>query len=425
MERRGALRALLAWTAAAAGVQGCGGGGGGFSIASIGSGGTGISDGIGSGVGSGGTGVQVSSTGPIEGFGSIIVNGIRFEIDDAQLQLEDVPGLKLGVTVQVYGVTAADGTARASLVTSAADLRGMAQAVNPAGGTFVVLGTTVRTHQETVFAGGLSTLADLRDGDPVQVHGLPDAQGMLLATRVERLAAQGSPVLVGTVEDLDATLQFFLLGTQRIGYAGAAIELPSGMLAPDMPVRVRATANADGTLQARSIEPWSQAAASTAEGAALSLAGLVSRFTGLSSFEVDGVQVDASGAKVSGGPASRIATGVRVEVTGLLRSGVLVADRVRIRDVQPPGSAPAGQPPGTAGQEPGAVASEDVVYSARGSVGAYRSAASFKVQGQDIDASQAVFVTGTAADLHPGRKVLVTGTRVVDDVLVADRVEFL
>ena len=77
MKRRGALGALLAWVA---GLQGCGGGGG-IGIASIGSGGTGISPG---GIGSGGTGavaVQVNSTGPIEGFGSIVVNGVRFEID--------------------------------------------------------------------------------------------------------------------------------------------------------------------------------------------------------------------------------------------------------------------------------------------------------------------------------------------------------
>jgi hypothetical protein len=47
------------------------------------------------------------------------------------------------------------------------------------------------------------------------------------------------------------------------------------------------------------------------------------------------------------------------------------------------------------------------------------------VQGQDIDAGNAVFVGGTAADLGPGRKVMVTGSRVRNDVLVADRVEFL
>jgi hypothetical protein len=103
---------------------------------------------------------------------------------------------------------------------------------------------------------------------------------------------------------------------------------------------------------------------------------------------------------------SEVGDGARVEAAGTVRGGVLVASRLTLRH--------------------GATAPPPM-FSARGSVGSYRSPSSFKIQGQDIDAggSGVVFVGGTSADLGSSRKVLVTGSRVADDVLVADRVEFL
>jgi hypothetical protein len=407
VKRRGALAGVLAWMAA---LQGCGGGGGGFDVADIGSGGTGINPG---GIGSGGTGataVRVSSTGPIEGFGSIVVNGVRYDTESAQLQLADVTGLRLGMTVQVQGTLNPDGvTGTATLVVSAADLRGAASAVDARAGTLRVLGVDVHVDEHTVFGGGLGGLNHVRNGDPVQVHGLPGAGGMLLATRIERLAAADTPILVGTIDELDTVSQTFLLGTQRVRFAGAALtgSWNGRALAEGQTVRVRASTSAGGVLQAESIEPWALATTGAPDGGTLALAGLVSQFEGLGSFRVDGVLVDASAAQVSGGPARDVRSGARVEVTGAMRNGVLVAQRVRIR------------------KGPASVAAQQSVYSAEGSVGAFRSAASFKVQGQDIDASSAVFVGGTAADLQSGRKVLVTGSRVLEDVLIASRVEFL
>lgn len=409
MRRRGALRALWAWMAAAAGVQGCGGGGG-FTLAEVGSGGTGISP----GVGSGGTGVVVSGSGagPIEGFGSIIVNGTRWTIDGARLDVADIPELRLGATVQVDGVLSPDGTeGTASLVRSSADLRGPVASLDGNGASFAILGVTVLVHGDTVFAGGLRSAADLRVGDPLQVHGLPGAGGVLQATRVEKLAVPGTPVLVGIVQGLDALTQTFLLGTERVRYAGASFTGGwTTALQAGQAVRVRA--GADGLLlQASEVEPWYSAPQAMPEGTVLTLGGVVSDPSGPASFRIDGVAVDATGAKVSGGPAAAVREGARVDVTGVLREGVLAASRIRIRR-------------GAGADDTADLAAEATAFSARGSVGAYRSPASFKVQGQSIDASGAVFANGTAADLAPGRKVTVTGSRVVDDVLVAERVAF-
>jgi hypothetical protein len=400
MKRRDALAA----TALGILLPGCGGGGEGF--ASIGSGGTGISPG---GIGSGGTGVVVTSTtvGPVEGFGSIVVNGIRFDTATAQLDLRDVDQLRLGIVVQVLGsFDPATNLGAAAVVRSSAELRGMVSGLDLAAGRFLVKGVVVEVDDSTVFAGGLADLADVRDTQPVQVHGLPGDVGQLRATRVELLAVVGSPVVSGVVEDLDSTGRTFRVGSQVVHYATATLDaaLPASGLANGRLVRVRAAATSP-VLEATSIEPWSQAAVADAEP--LSLGGLVSDFRSLASLRVDGLPVDASRAKVSGGPVSSVRNGTRVDVTGVVQGGVLVASRIRLR----------GDAPATAA---------DMPFSAQGSIGSFRSVAQFKVQGQDIDASRATIVTaGSLASLRSGLKVLVTGSRVVDDVLIADRVEIL
>ncbi len=48
-------------------------------------------------------------------------------------------------------------------------------------------------------------------------------------------------------------------------------------------------------------------------------------------FSVDGVVVDASGARFEKGTWSDVARGVRVEVEGVMRSGLLVAQEVEVK----------------------------------------------------------------------------------------------
>jgi hypothetical protein len=176
-------------------------------------------------------------------------------------------------------------------------------------------------------------------------------------------------------------------------------------------LRVRGTV--EGTLAGATVEPWYPVAPS--EGESLALEGVVTRFDALGSMQVDGVPVDASAARVSG-RSSAIGIGARVEVVGSWQAGILKATRLKLRSAAP-------SPTGAGGGDD----DDEDKYSARGNIGAYRSTAAFKVQGQDVDASGSgvVFANGTAADLRNGRRVLVTGRRVVDDVLVAERVEFL
>ncbi|MBX3652923.1 MAG: hypothetical protein KF686_01965 [Ramlibacter sp.] len=374
----------------------------------VGSGGTGVSgDG---GVGSGGTGIGIASVsiGSIDGFGSVIVNGIRHDIGNAVVSLGDASSLQLGMTVRLTGTVSASLTGgTASTVVSAAQLRGKVTIVDTASATFKVMGTTVTIDSATLFD-GVSGVSSLIPGDLVQVYGLPGEPGTLRATRIELKTGTSSTLLTGVVQNLATGSSTFRIGDVTVDYSRGifASPLSAGALANGLVVRVIAyTEPAANLLNAVTIEPWYVTPA--VNGTPANLGGIVTQFAGLGDFRLGGVAIDASGALVTGGPSGSIGNGVKLEVTGTINgSGTLVVTKLKIRYV-----------PGTGGP---------AQFSATGAIGQFTSVARFRVQGQLIDASgpAVVFTGGTAAQLRNGVKVTAKGSQVISGVLVADEIIF-
>lgn len=375
-------------------LSACGGGGSGT-----------VASGSGGGVGSGGTGISV---GPITGFGSIIVNGITYDTQAAAITTSDSASLELGMTVEVAGtVLAGLTTGTATAVFAAADLRGTIDTISLAPDSLTVLGTTVSTDSQTILDGA-AAFANLQVGDRVQVYGLVDAAGSVRATRIELLPGATTPVLSGQIESLNTGATTFRIGTLNVQYGTATFSggLNAGQLADDLRVRVRATADpVAGVLTATQIQPWHGNA--QPEGSTSSVTGVVTNFSTLSAFRVLGVPVDASSAQITGGAAGGIGNGVKVEIVGTVRNGVLEASRLAIRHV-----------PGTGGP---------VSFSLEGTIGAFVSSANFRVQGQRVDASGpgVVFVGGSAGNLGNAVRVRIVGAAVSNGVLLADTVTLL
>jgi hypothetical protein len=362
----------------------------------------------GSGVGSGGTGVSTADAtgiGAVDGAGSIIVNGLRYETGSAVGHIEDAAGLQLGMSAKVTGPVNADFTSGiARRVDSAADIRGPLLSVDLAQGRFVVLGTTVTTDEATVWADATG-LAALRLGQTLQIWGLPAAPGVLRATRVEQ-RDPAAFILTGTVQNLDAIARSFTLGGLVVDYGSAVLSgsLDGRPLSDGTIVRVRADSASPGRLAATLVQWWYPVP--TAEGATVQLAGVITDFAGTGALRVLGLRVDASSARITGGPSGAVGNGVKVEVGGKLSGGVLKATQLKIRHI-----------PGTGGP-----ASFDLI----GTVGAFRSASDFKVRGQPVNAGGpgVLFTNGTAANLGNGVKVHVHGEQVADGVLTATSVNF-
>ena len=360
------------------------------------------------GVGSGGTGASASAgdsgdsgVGGVGGVASIIVNDVRYDTTGAILKLRDASQLQLGMTAKVNGPTNADFTAgQATEVESAADARGVITSIDLGNGNLVVLGMTITTDATTVW-GNVSGLGALAPGMTVQVWGLPAGPGLLRATRIEQVAA-GTPILSGVVQNLDLANRRFLLGGLTIDFSQTA--LPPAAVG-GVNVRVRASAApSSGVLQASSVELWYPV--SLRDGTRRQLGGVVTDFSAITNFRILGTPVNASSAQVSGGPAAAIGNGVELDVAGTVSNGLLVATKIRIKKT--PGG------PSTAS------------FTAKGTVGAFKSVAEFKVKGQAIDASgtDVQFVNGAAAGLANGRSVTIVGGRIVNDVLIATQVTF-
>ncbi len=329
----------LDWRAALAGatlgaaalLAACGGGGGGDS-----------------GTGTGGTTATASSyaQGPIDGFGSVIVGGVRY--DDSQASVSDEDGnpsssaaLKLGMTVQIDAgrIDNAAGTATALRIRFGSELLGPVGSIDLTASTMVVLGQTVLVTTSTVFdtslSGGLNALAA---GTVVEVHGILDNNtGRITATRIEAKAAATAYRLRGVVAGLDTTAKTFRIGSELISYASlAAADVPAG-LANGQVVRVLLqTTQAGGAWVATKLRGGLRLP--DINGAA-HVEGLITAFTSSTAFSVNGLVVDASGATFPDG-SSGIVLGARVEVTGTVTNGVLVASKVEIQDRRDPGPRP-------------------------------------------------------------------------------------
>jgi hypothetical protein len=389
-----------------------------------GSGGTGSADGSGasdgsstaaaggddSGVGSGGTGVSTADAvgiGGVDGLGSIIVNGLRYDTDRAVFSVSDAPALQIGMTAKVTGPFNAEFTSGvAKQVVSAAELRGPLDGVDLAGGSFALMGTTVTTDEATVWANATG-LAGLLPGAAVQVWGLPAAPGVLRATRVEQHPASSAPIATGTVENLNTAFRVFTLGGLSVAYGAASFAggIDASTLANGAIVRVRAAAQPTlGLLSATVVEAWHTVP--QASSTPVQLAGVITDYTALASFKLLGTKVDASSAQITGGLPGAIGNGVKVEVGGTMANGILVATKLRIRHV-----------PGTSGP---------ASFKLIGPVADYSSPASFRVRGQPVDASGpgVVFTRGTAANLAIGTMVTVSGSQIVNGVLIAQEVSF-
>lgn len=167
--------------------------------------GGGVAD-IAGGVGSGGSGV---AEGSITGFGSVIVDGVTYEDTNASvvsgnaLGTNDQVQAKLGQRVRI----SQSRTGVADQIIVLPQMRGTADSAADSNGWFQMLGQWVRiisvsdTQNNATVLDGLSSVAS---GNPIEVHGAwvfdsSKNASVLVASRIEKLAASPDPVLLSGV----------------------------------------------------------------------------------------------------------------------------------------------------------------------------------------------------------------------------------
>jgi Domain of unknown function (DUF5666) len=345
-------------------------------------------------------------SGTITGFGSVIIDGVKFDDSKTSVAMGTNPAattagtltdLKLGMRVE--------GTVKNGVMTDLvvqASLIGPIGAVNVVGSTLTVYGQTVTvlsTGATPTAYEGVAGLSGLALSDVVEVHGTVDANKRLTATRVER-KPQGDLAkgvrLGGLVAQLDNTAKTFKFNDLTVDYSAANL-LPTGSTPANgaMAVVYADAAPVAGVLRAKALK-----LERPEQGSHFGIGGRINVFVSAAQFNLGGIRVDASAATFEGGTAADLAAGVSVGVEGTVTGEVLKADKVRIFK-----------------------APVDVKASLAGQVTDWLSATSFKVRGQMVDASNASFVGGAANDLGAGAWLVVSG-KVQGETLLAEKIEF-
>jgi Domain of unknown function (DUF5666) len=351
-----------------------------------------------------------ASIGAVTGFGSVIIEGVKYEdeaasvkldIDPTQLSVGSLKDIKLGMRLAVQ----AEGK-KAQSFTLGTEVIGKVTSLG--ADSFVIAGQTVKASSDasttTVFE-GVTGLSGLALGDFVEVYGQRDAAGTIIASRVERknLGDKTFTRVSGNIVNLNKSSKTFAVGGLTISYANSLRVIPSVDALMD---GSKVAVFSDVALQANVLNAKAiKVMAPSAElNGLLRIGGPIRSldFTARS-FMLDGIKVDASKASFVKGTASDLANALRVRVVGTFADGKIVASEVSFqRDLG------------------------DAQVDVKGEITDFVTAASFKVRGVPFNASSTVvsFVNGDVSKLVAGAVVRIKGT-VEGDVVKAMTIEFL
>jgi len=279
----------------------------------------------GGGVSEQGTGAppQVFANGPISGFGSVIVNGVRYDDTGVKALDEDNQevSLQLGMLVKIDGVnldrsTTPLPTATAKSITVYSELLGRVDARDDVAGTLTILGQTVSILPTP------ATDRVVAVGDLVEVYGLHDVvRQRYTATRIQHRSGVSALRLHGKVGSLGSNS--FTIGGATIRYTTAPDGLAVGAVLKlklaTTPVSTNTWTLQSGKLADRTLP---------ADDTEVEVEGVISSYTSPSDLVVQGIPVDASGVDLGG---ATLAAGMTIEAEGVMQGGVLRATKVEIK----------------------------------------------------------------------------------------------
>ena len=279
------------------------------------------------------------TVGSISGFGSVIVNGVRFDTQNATFLVDDQSAteevLEIGQIVLIIGSVDPDGTTgTADTVETDPTLRGIIDSIDLGASSLAMLGTTVMIDANTLFASDIEPngLSGLLPGERIEVFGFPNASGAVVATLIRNTDDTGTEIR-GVVAALDADNGRFQINDLTIDFSNAAIvddnNAANGAIADGVLVEVEGTDFDNGALVADRVEIPSAFSADD-EGAEVELSGIVTRFASATDFDLGGVRITTDAqTQFEDGDLGDLALNIRIEVEGTLNAqGVVVAEEI-------------------------------------------------------------------------------------------------
>lgn len=280
------------------------------------------------------------SVGVITGFGSVYVNGVRYDTAGAQVTMDGAPAtaaqLRVGQYVELKGHASGNGH-YADVIRYHNVLEGPITAIDTAAGSFVAMGQTVLVTSGTSIGDGIvpASIDGLTVGDVVEVSGEVPLSGPIDATRVDIKPDGGPYEVTGYVVDLDSALHRFNINALVNDYSSANMsDFPTGAPADGDLVLVKGVTFAeDGAFLATEVELRSDDYLAPGPGDIVEIEGLVANFVSATDFEVAGMKVTTTATTTyEHGTVADLAEGVAVRVKGTAdATGTLVASRIAFR----------------------------------------------------------------------------------------------
>jgi hypothetical protein len=308
--------------AAAIALAGCGGGGGG--------------GGQTAGIDRGGR-TPTEASGTVTGFGSVIVNGVRYSTANATFTVDGAlateTDIQPGHVVSIAGEIDSTGARTATRVALVHDVEGPIESIDLLAQRLVVLGQTVTVDAATSFDAAIATrsLLGLGVGTSIEVSGFRAADGVLRGSRIE-LDTDNDPYRVsGVLTGVDAAARSALLNGLTIDYRTATLEgFAAGQpTAGDFVLVEGVTLSGTQLVAARLVRSNSAPLDLAAAGTTAEVEGLITRLASSTDFDVDGQRVTTNPLTVLvRGSAAELVLGARVEVRGSGANGVLAATEV-------------------------------------------------------------------------------------------------
>lgn len=283
-------------------------------------------------------GDPVVSRGVITGFGSVYVNGRRFDTDDARFEVDDDDGdesdLRIGMIVTVYGYSDDDGEYADEIIYDN-ELKGPVSNIeidlaDASVKTLTILGQSVIVNSDTTIDDdGALTYDTIAIGDVLEVSGLV-GDGVLRATHIELQDDDDEIEIKGLIENLAAD-SFEIRGFPISYGPGTEIDDDIDVLENGLYVEVEGELDGTGTtLIAEEIEAEDDGFDDDA--GEVEIEGVISNYNpGNMTFTLQGLTIDAATAELE--PDSLVlANGLYVEAEGYLLNGILIADEVELED---------------------------------------------------------------------------------------------
>lgn len=300
--------------------------------ACVDNGGTKLADGI------GGTGIIM---GRLTGFGSVHVNGVDFNTDNARFVRDGktITGLNafnVGEIVTVTGTVNADRKSGTATEVTYSDILEGPVTKAATGKLLEVLGQQVTVDKHTVFH-GFRKITELQTDNIVEVSGYTGASGKILATSIKLIGTQFSDgdnlEVEGSITELNTVAQTFRINDLMVNYAQAMFEgFTKAEINNDLYLIATTNQNIQGDVMVATTLTLVDDALEA--DVTYEIEGFITQFNSASDFEIDGFPVitNADTSYKNGNPADLYIDSFMV-LTGTVNSqGILVAEEIILLD---------------------------------------------------------------------------------------------